>query len=66
VLGALTGSVEAILSKLEVLTYKVLLNRQVVRPVDFLKDTLSPDGNYEIVGYYPGNLPSSAGCAELQ
>lgn len=34
-----------------------LLGRQLVRPVDILKEARDPKGAYEIVGIYPGHLP---------
>ncbi|MGZ3713542.1 MAG: hypothetical protein ACXVBE_17385, partial [Bdellovibrionota bacterium] len=61
-LQSIVGTVEKLLDKMKALPYQVILNRQIVRPVDFLKDTLSPDGNYEVVGYYAGNLQATTKC----
>lgn len=47
---------------MEYLLYKLRfffkLSGLLVRPVDFIKEALSPNGNYEIAGYYAGNMSS--------
>jgi hypothetical protein len=61
-LQSIADAVEKVLDKMKALPYQMILNRQIVRPVDFLKDSLTPEGNYEIVGYYPGTFPATTKC----
>ncbi len=36
-----------------------VMKRPIVRPIDILREAQRGDGNYEVVGYYPGHLPQS-------
>lgn len=46
----------AIFARMKSLYIDFKLETRVVRPIDFVLDTLRKDGNYEIVGFYAGDM----------
>lgn len=52
---------KGVLNRILPVIYNVILSSRIVRPADFIIDATSGDQNrnYELVGYYPGGLPTA-------